>query len=165
MNTLIKRAQEGDADAFTRLMQAQMQNMYKTARALLSNDEDVADAIADTILVCWEKMGQLKKPQFFRTWMTRILINKCNDILRKKKDVYYTDELEEEAVTYEGDYDNVEWLEAMNSLDEKYRMIMMLHYVHGFKAAEISSMLHIPASTVRTRLLRGRNQMALIYDM
>ena len=165
MNTLIKRAQEGDADAFTRLMQAQMQNMYKTARALLSNDEDVADAIADTILVCWEKMGQLKKPQFFRTWMTRILINKCNDILRKKKDVYYTDELEEEAVTYEGDYDNVEWLEAMNSLDEKYRMIMMLHYVHGFKAAEISSMLHIPARTVRTRLLRGRNQMALIYDM
>ena len=75
------------------------------------------------------------------------------------------EEIEEEAVTYAGEYENVEWLETMNSLDEKYRMIMILHYVHGFKAAEIGSMLHIPAGTVRTRLSRGRNQMALIYNV
>lgn len=165
MNQLIKRAQGGDPDAFTELMQSQMQNMYKAARALLRNDEDVADAISDTILACWEKLGQLRKPQFFRTWMTRILINKCNDLLRQKKELYLVEEVEEEAAAYAGEYENVEWLETMNSLDEKYRMIMILHYVHGFKAAEISSMLHIPAGTVRTRLSRGKNQMALIYNV
>ena len=67
MDNLVKRAQKRDADAFTELMQSQMQNMYKAARALLRNDEDVADVISDTILTCWEKLEQLKKAEFFRT--------------------------------------------------------------------------------------------------
>ena len=50
MENLIKKAKLRDADAFTKLMQKQMQNMYKTARAVLYNEEDVADAISDTIL-------------------------------------------------------------------------------------------------------------------
>ena len=59
MDKLIKRALRRDADAFTELMQAQMQSMYKTARAMLRDDEDAADAISETILMCWEKMEQL----------------------------------------------------------------------------------------------------------
>ena len=54
--------------------------------------KDVADAISDTILVCWEKIDTLKKNRFFRTWMTRILINKCNDILRAGQRTVFTDE-------------------------------------------------------------------------
>ncbi len=164
MNKLIKRAQERDADAFTQLMQSQMQNMYKTARALLNNDEDVADAISETILACWEKLGQLQKTQFFRTWMTRILINKCNDILRQKKEFCLVEEVREQAAS-SCEYENVEWLETMKNLDDKYRMVMILHYVIGLKASEISSILEIPASTVRTRLSRGREQMALVYKL
>ncbi len=164
MSKLIKRAQERDADAFTQLMQSQMQNMYKTARALLNNDEDVADAISETILACWEKLGQLQKVQFFRTWMTRILINKCNDILRQKKEFCLVEEVREQAAPF-CEYENVEWLETMKNLDEKYRMVMILHYVDGLKASEISSILKIPASTVRTRLSRGREQMALVCKL
>ena len=84
MDKLVKKARQGDPDAFTELMQSQMQNMYKTARAILYNDEDAADAISETILTCWEKLHQLKNPAFFRTWMTRILINKCKDIIKKQ---------------------------------------------------------------------------------
>ncbi len=159
---LIKLAQQRNADAFTELMQAQMQEMYKTARAMLKNDEDVADAISETILICWEKMKQLKKPEFFKTWMTRILINECNNILRQRKRVRPVEEVEETAGTvYE--YENVEWVEMMNGLDEKYRLVMILYYVNGLNTTEIASTLHIPVSTVRTRLSRGRNQMALLY--
>ena len=88
MKNLVKYARNGDADAFAELMQSQMQNMYKTAAAILHNDEDIADAVGDTLLACWEKIGQLKKAEFFRTWMTKILINKCNDILRRKRELY-----------------------------------------------------------------------------
>ena len=159
---LIKLAQQRNADAFTELIQAQMQAMYKTARAILKNDEDVADAISETILICWEKMKQLKKPEFFKTWLTRILINECNNILRQRKRVHPVEEVEETAETvYE--YENVEWVEMMNGLDEKYRLVMILYYVNGLNTTEISSTLHIPVSTVRTRLSRGRKQMALLY--
>lgn len=160
MNKLIKRALCKDADAFTELMQ--LQGMYKIARAILRDDEDAADAISETILVCWEKMGQLKKPEFFRTWMTRILINECHNILRQRKRIYPVDEMEE-APAHEDAYENVEWLEMMRGLDEKYRMVLILYYVNGLKTTEIGKVLQIPASTVRTRLARGREQMVRLY--
>lgn len=162
MDDLVKRAQRGDADAFAELMHSQMQNMYKTARAMLRDDEDAADAISDTILACWEKMEQLKKVEFFKTWMTRILINKCHDYLRQRKRMYPVEEVEETPVSSE-EYENVEWMEMMRSLDEKYRLVMILYYVNGLKTTEISSVLHIPDSTVRTRLARGRSRMAELY--
>ena len=162
MDKLIKRALRRDADAFTELMQAQMQSMYKTARAMLRDDEDAADAISDTILVCWEKLKQLKKEEFFKTWMTRILINKCNDYLRQRKKVYPVEEVEATPVSPEA-YENIEWMEMINCLDEKYRLIMVLYYVNGFNTTEISAILHMPDSTVRTRLARGRGRMAELY--
>lgn len=159
---LIRLAQQRNEDAFTELMQSQLQAMYKTARAILKNDEDAADAISETILICWEKMKQLKKPEFFKTWLTRILINECNNILRQRKRVHPVEEVEETARSvYE--YENIEWMEMMNGLDEKYRLVMILYYVNGLNATEIASALHIPVSTVRTRLSRGRKQIALLY--
>lgn len=162
MNNLVKRAQRGDAEAFTELMQSQMQNMYKAARAILSNDEDIADAVADTLLVCWEKIGQLRRAEFFRTWMTKILINKCNDILRKKKELYYGNNMQEPSEEAQG-FNNAEWMEVINCLDDKYKLIIILHYVNGLSAAQIGEVLNMPASTVRTRLARGREQIASIY--
>lgn len=159
MENLILEAKSGDSDAFTRLMQSQLQNMYKAARAILSNDEDVADAVSDTILICWEKLWQLKNPSYFRTWMTRILINKCKDIIRKQSGFSLVEELPEQPV-YDTKYENVEWKDALNSLDEKHRLVMVLYYVEGFNTAEISEMLDMTESTVRSRLSRGREKLA-----
>ncbi|MDE7266319.1 MAG: RNA polymerase sigma factor [Lachnospiraceae bacterium] len=159
MESLILEAKKGNSDAFTRLMQSQLQNMYKAASAILNNDEDVADAISDTILTCWEKLCQLKNPAFFRTWMTRILINKCKDIIRKQRGFLSVEELPEQPV-YDTKYENAEWKDALNTLDEKHRIVMVLYYVEGFNTVEISDMLELPESTVRSRLSRGREKLA-----
>lgn len=154
---LVKKAQQRDADAFTQLMEGQMQNMYKAARSILRNEDDVADAVSETMLICWEKLGTLKKPRFFRTWMTRILINKCNDILREGSRTILTDE-PPEVEFLEQEFLNLEWKEALNVLDEKYRTVMILYYAEGFSLKEIALILDIPESTARTRLARGRKQ-------
>ena len=65
MERLISQARKGDPDAFKELMESQMQNMYKAARSVLCNDEDIADAISDTILVCWEKVFPVEGRQIF----------------------------------------------------------------------------------------------------
>lgn len=96
--------------------------------------------------------------------MTRILINKCNDILKKKKDLHYSSEIQEFPEETAA-YTNVEWMQMMNCLDEKYRLVMVLYYVDALTAAEIGELLNMPASTVRTRLARGREQMADIYQI
>lgn len=162
MNNLITKAKMRDADAFTKLMQSQMQNLYKTARAILYHEEDAADAISETILTCWEKIGQLKQDHYFRTWMTRILVNHCNDILQKRKNLCFMDELPE-VPCRDTSYENMEWEEALNLLDEKYRLVFFLYYVQGFKTVEISAILEIAESSVRTRLARGRKKLAEEY--
>ena len=92
---LVKRAKRHESEAFTELMQLYMTDMYKVAYAILMNDEDVADAIQDTILSCYENLRSLKQNRYFKTWMLRILINKCKDILKQKKQVTYTDQMPE----------------------------------------------------------------------
>lgn len=93
IETLIQKAKKKNPDAFTELMKSQMQSMYRTAKAILLNDEDVADAIQDTLLICWEKLNELKVDRYFKTWMTKILINNCRTIIRSSKRITYTDKL------------------------------------------------------------------------
>lgn len=162
MERLIREAKNGDPDAFTELMQMHMQAMYKTARAILANDEDCADAISETILACWEKLSQLKQPEFFKTWMIRILINKSRDILKARSRVSYVEEVPEAMVFMEES--TLEFREALETLDEKYRLPVVLYYVDGWKAREIAEVLALPESTVRTRLARGRSILADYYD-
>lgn len=160
--TLIQKAKMKNSDAFTELMKSQMQSMYRTAKAILMNDEDAADAIQDTLLICWEKINQLKVDRYFKTWMTRILINNCYGIIRSNRQITYTDELPERVS--EENVSNIEWREALSTIDEKYRIVLILFYSEGFRTKEISKILGITDSTVRTRLSRGREQLKEYYN-
>lgn len=157
---LIDQAKGRAPDAFAELMQLYMQDMYRVALAILMNDEDAADAIQDTILACWEKIHTLRKREFFKTWLTRILINKCYDIRKKRRNCV---ELEEYAEPITEDKSDWEFREALESLDEKYRIIMTLFYSQGYRIDEIADMLKLPKSTVQTRLQRGRERLAVYY--
>ena len=157
---LVKKAQRHDKDAFTELMQLYMKDMYRTAIAILMNEEDAADALQDTILTCFEKLYTLKKAEYFKTWMTRILINHCYDIM-KRNSISGNIELYEEPS--ECDEYNLELKEAYASIDERYRLPMELYYSQGFKIREIAAMLSLPQNTVKTRLSRGRKQLEAYY--
>ncbi len=158
---LIKKAKGHDSEAFTKLMQLSMKDMYRVAIAILMNDEDAADAIQETILTCWEKLDTLREARFFKTWMTRILINRCYDIRRHYERLTGLEAYEETGVCEEY---NLELKEALAALDEKYRVVMMLFYGEGYKIKEIAELLHLPKSTVQTRLARGRERLARYYD-
>lgn len=145
---LVVKAKRHDPDAFTMLMQYFAKDMYRTAIAILLNDEDAADAIQDTILACWEKIDTLREERYFKTWMTRILINKCYDIRKQRVDKVSIEECEE-LVASEHD-SNRELKEILSQLQERYRLPMMLFYGEGYKIAEIAKLLNIPQSTVQT---------------
>ena len=80
MKELISRAQSGDPEAFIQLIELNKQSLYKVAKGYFSERMDVEDAISETVSVCWEQISTLRNPEFFKTWLIRILINKCNDI-------------------------------------------------------------------------------------
>ena len=99
--------------------------------------------------------------------MIRILINECNDIIRTNRNLTFLEEVPEpevERAEIERLQKNLEFHEALSTLDEKYRLIIVLYYVDGLKVKEIGQLLKMEESTVRTRLARGRRLLADYYD-
>ena len=157
---LFDKAKRKDPEAFEILLRDELPGMYRVAHSILQNDEDVADAIQETMLKCWEKIHTLKKPAFFRTWLIRILINNCNDILRKRKNMVSFDDIPEIPTTDVYFADN--WKDTIRCLDEKYRLVIELYYVEELPTREIANMLGISDENVRSRLSRGRKQLQMI---
>lgn len=159
---LVKRSIAGDADAFLELMEQHSLAMYKVARSILHNDDDAADAIQDTILTCFEKISTLRKPEYFKTWMTRILINECNKILRHYSNINMREVLPEIA-DRDMSMEEFEFKQMLSLMDEKYRVVLVLYYVEGLRISDIAEILDINENTVKTRLSRGREQARQVY--
>lgn len=162
VDLLVTKSKEKDVDAFSELMKNCTKDMYKTAISILMNDEDVADAIQETILTCWEKLDTLKHNCYFKTWLIRILINKCYDIRKAREKIIPMEEFEE---PFAEDSYNLELKEALSQLEEKYRIVLMLYYGQGCRISEIAEILKIPKSTVQTRLERGRKKLKGYYTL
>ena len=162
MQELVEKAVRGDADAFLELMEMNSLSMYKTARGILKNDNDVSDAIQDTILTSFEKIHKLKNPQYFKTWLIRILINECNQILRHYKKVNTIEEVPE-TPRQDKTLAEFEFKEMLEQVDEKYRVILVLYYEQGFKISQIAELLELNENTVKTRLARAREQIRSAY--
>lgn len=162
MVRLVKRAMASDADAFLELMEMNSLAMYKVARGILKNDEDAADAIQDTILTCFEKLHTLKKPEYFKTWMIRILINECNQILLHYRNLNIQEDFPD-VPRHDMSLAEFEFKEMLDTVDEKYRVILILYYVEGFKISEIAQILDLNENTVKTRLSRAREQIREAY--
>lgn len=163
MEILVKKAKRGDADAFAQLIRINRQSMYKIAWAYLRNEEDVADVMQETILTCYEKLGTLQKSSYFKTWLTRILINQCKDMLKKRRNVNL-DETEAEIAYEETGFEDCEWKEVLLKLEEKYRVIVLLYYGQGMTIREISGLLELNQNTVTTRLARAREKLRREYE-
>lgn len=130
---LVRKAQKGDARAFIKLMDNNRQSMYKIARSFFSNEEDIADVIQDTIEICYRSLSDLKQTEYFRTWLIRILINRCKAVIKKNKREFPVETLPEQGEECM-EMRNCEFEELMSSLDEKYRTVLLLYYGEGFKA-------------------------------
>ncbi|MGL5693424.1 MAG: RNA polymerase sigma factor [Peptostreptococcaceae bacterium] len=158
MKLLIKRAKMGDKVAFVDLMKENELSLYKVAKSILKNDEDVADAMQETILTALEKINTLKEDKYFKTWLTRILINKCNDILRKNSKVIHLEEYFDAGYT-EDFIQNISIKEGMETLSEAQKLVLHLYYIMGFNSREISELINENESTVKVRLSRSRNKL------
>lgn len=155
MELLVKKAKRGDAEAFIALIEENKQGMYKVARGFLRSEEDVADAMAETVLNCYEKILTLKDNAYFKTWMIRILINNCKDILQTQRKNVPVEEMPE--IGEESSFGDIrEFRELIEPLGEQDRSIFTLYYVYGMKVKEIAADMGMKENTVLSRLKRGR---------
>lgn len=161
MDELILKAKDGDKASFTELMLQIKDELYKVAKVRLKNDDDVFDAIQETMLVTYKSLKKLKYNQYFKTWAIKILINECNKIYNFKsgkvlcsydmlddKNIYSNDNTEEKL--------NFEFI--CNKLDKEDGTIILLYYMENYTDKEIGAILNINESTVRTKRTRAKEK-------
>lgn len=155
--SLIGKAKRGDRDAFTALIEQHKEMLYNTAMLLLRNEDDALDAVQDAILSCWEELPALKHTQYFKTWLTRILLNKCYDCLRFRK--HFAEPGADFEPGVEIDWDTgLDVGQALERLSQMDQVVLSLFYYDGFRTKEIAKALSISDEAVRVRLSRSRNR-------
>ena len=153
---LVKRAKRGDADAFAELYTEIYENMYRFALYTLRNTADAEDVVSEAVMDAYASVRRLRREEAFRSWMFRILSNKCKDKLREysRRPI----ELEESmAEVPEGGSpeDGAIVRKLFFELSDEERMIIGMHLFCGYKSREIAEILHMNENTVRSKESRG----------
>lgn len=168
MDLMIKKAQKGDKEAFIKVINQYTQDMYKVAKSILSSEDDIGDAIQETILSAYKNIFLLKETNYFKTWIIKILINKCNDIINKNKKIIYVEEYYENLNNNLSNNDtnfeeNLIFYGTLSILSEDYRLVVILYYVDGYNTREISEIINEKEGTIKSRLSRERQQLKEYY--
>jgi RNA polymerase sigma-70 factor, ECF subfamily len=172
---LVRRAQAEDQEAYEELVRRHQHRVFAVAGGILRRREDVEDIAQQVFVKAYFSLKRFDQRAAFSTWLYRITVNECWDLLRKKKVrplVYESDLSEEQArqiVSSEAKGstgpDISERLEArqrverlLEGLDERDRLMLVLKEVEGFSIEEIAEVLELNANTVKVRLFRARRR-------
>jgi len=154
----VKLAKKGDKDAFGRLIEFNKVSMYRIALSMVRKKEDIEDAIQNTIIKAYEDITHLRKDEYFKTWLIRILINECKRIIKNNSRVVHIEEINSEIEIIQ-DFSSIEITCAINSLEDDLRVVTILFYFEDISQKEIAKLLDIPEGTVKSRLSRARSRL------
>jgi RNA polymerase sigma-70 factor, ECF subfamily len=175
---LVRRACEGDQDAFYCLVRPCERAIYVAAVSILNNPADAEEVAQEAVLKAFTHLAGFRAEAKFSTWLIQITINEARLRLRKDRRHLY-ESLDERRTDAEGDYDPkdfADWREipseelkrgelrnalqrAIATLAPKYREVLLLRDVQSLSTEETAEILGISEGNVKTRLLRARLQM------
>lgn len=150
---------------FREFYDRQVKRVYRLAMVLMGNISDAEDVTQAVFLKAWEKKPDFRDADHEIAWILTTTRNQCKDIhksfyRRKRADL---ENAPEPQVTLETQMDSEIW-EALQSLAEKYRMVLYLYYYEGYSVRELSVILRRRESTLQTQLATGRKQMKSLLE-
>ena len=169
MEELIEKAKMGDEEAFTSLIINLEKDLYKIARMRLDCEDDIDEAVQETMIQAFKSIKKIKKPEYFKTWIIKVLINNCNKLykkLQRGKLIEYREEVIKEVNIYseENNISNMDFFILIKTLNYKERMSLTLYYLENLTTKEISKILKEPESTIRNRISRAKVKLKKICE-
>lgn len=158
----VKRAVAGDAQAFEQLLFLEEKKLYYKALSYVKRKEDALDAIQETACKAFLSIAQLKNPEYFSTWLFKILIRECYKLLKKRNQIipYEEHELVRRLEHFEEKEVVSPYLsDALRELDSSYQTSIILFYYHDLSIQEISEIMEKPVGTIKTYLRRARKKL------
>lgn len=158
---LAKASIKGDSDAFTELVKLHKVSLYKIAYSYVKDEQKAMDILQEATYKGLINIKKLNNPQFFKTWITKILINVAIDYTKKDANVLYLDEkmplvAKSDTVTVE---EKVDLYDAIDRLRDKYKMAIILKYFNDMTDEQISDKMGIPVNTVKSYLRRAKDEL------
>ena len=142
-----------DHETFAARVQALRGRLYRTAYLYLGSEADALEAVDEAVYQALRALKKLRQPEFFDTWLTRILLNECHKELRRRKQLAPEEALPETAGS--DAYDGLPLKEAVRRLPEDLRAVIILRFFAGLSQAETAAALEVPQGTVATRQRRA----------
>ncbi|MBU3145480.1 sigma-70 family RNA polymerase sigma factor [Clostridium sp. CF012] len=160
---LVEKAIKGDNKSFDSLIQSRKENIYKVAYSYVNNTEDALDIMQEVIYKALVSIKSLNEPEYFNTWLTRITINCSINYLNKSKKVISIDEkhLKDMTSLPNNKEEIMDLHESLKNLNTKYKTIIILKYFEDLTLKDISDILKLPLSTVKTQLYRGLEKLKI----
>ena len=164
---LVRRFQDGNADAFEVLVQRHGARVYNLCLRILGDPDEAADVSQDTFLAAIRKLSGFRGDSAFTTWLHRVTVNACYDSLRRKRRrpllQIVRDEDDERPETSLPAPDHadevvfsVDVARALLEVPEEFRVVLVMADVQDLPYDEIARVLEIPVGTVKSRVFRGR---------
>ena len=142
-------------DKLTEVVDKYGNMVYRLAISYLKNTHDAQDIVQEVFIKYYNNEGKIQSEEHLKSWLLRVTINLCKDKLRFYKQHPYIN-IETIKTTYPEDSIDNQILAILLELPSKYKEVLLLYYVEGYKCFEISKILKITESTVKKRLERGR---------
>jgi len=157
---LVERAQRGDREAFDVLMGAAYHRLYAIARRILRDGYAAEDAVQDALVRAWRDLRGLRDRDRFEAWLHRLLVNACQDQVRRRK--RRPQEVAVVEIEQTAGEDRIRQLIDRDELERAFlrlpiqqrAALVLIHYV-GLSGSEVAAILGIPAGTVYSRLHYG----------
>ena len=140
-----------DERMFTRKLLESEQMLYRIACAFLRSEADRQDAMQESALKAWKNRDGLREERFFKTWITRIMVNECKQLLRKNKKTIIADNILDQQIQSHTELDVRLMLE---SLPEKQRVPLILHYREGFSLRKYRRFRRFPLASSSIECIR-----------
>lgn len=159
---VVKRAINGDATAFEELLFKEEKMLYYKALSYVGNKEDALDVIQETACNAFLAIGKLRKPEYFSTWLFRILIRECYKLLKERNQIIPYEEhelLKKLDHKQEKVIDFYHLNQALSRLNSSYQTSIILFYYHDLSIKDISEVIERPVGTVKTHLRRARKKL------
>ena len=145
-----KKAIKGDDDAFLEVMQLHKESLLRAALAFLKDEHAAIEALQEVTYRAYKKIHTVKEPAYLKTWLTRIMINYCQDQVKRTNRIISDSQLYD--VSVHQDQSLIELKEALGMLSNADQQLIYLKYFQNTKIKEIAAMEKIPEGTVKSRL-------------
>jgi RNA polymerase sigma-70 factor, ECF subfamily len=160
---LLRRAQKGDRFAFGLLAERHEDRLFTVAARMLGSRDDAADVVQETLIRAWTGLPRFRGDARLSTWLHRILLNAVYDHQARRRPTVPLDETYDPADPRDriAEHELSDELQrALAALSEDFRLPVLLADVAGLSYEEIGESLGLPAGTVRSRIFRGRAELA-----